>query len=133
MSRIDRDNASRRAVHTGKVRDWHNPHNDKCPHNRSIECDCACKREVKRKGYTVRRVHDDNVPHGYKSDIVVEIWPNGVLKLRERGRKQSSAVSFMVGDLYVDGVRSRALTALRAKQKARAERRKAKGGKRGRK
>lgn len=122
---------TRRAKYTlGHVRDWHDPHNDECAHNRSVECDCQCKRVVNRKGYTVRRVHDETVPHGYKPDIVVAVYPNGVLKLRELGRKESSAVSFQLGDLYATGVRRRALNELATKRKNAREKRKQKKGRR---
>jgi len=112
----------------GKVRNAHNPRNEDCPHNLDATEDCNCKRIVNRKPYRVIRVHDENVPRGYRNDIIVEVWPNGLIKLRERGRRAKSAHGIMAGDLYSMLLRRHALAIVAAKRKARAEKRKAKKG-----
>jgi len=109
----------------GKVKDWHYPNNAECRHNADVYEDCTCKRIVNRKPYRRIRVHDEKVPHGYRHDIIVEVWPNGLIKLRERGRREKSAHGVMAGDLYSTLVRRHALAIVAAKRKARAEKRKA--------
>jgi|SRR5215471_3517153 len=108
----------------GKVKNAHNPRNEDCPHNLNATLDCNCKRIVNRKPYRVIRVHDSNVPRGYRHDIIVEVWPNGLIKLRERGRREKSAHGIMAGDLYSMLLRRAALAHVAAKRKARAEKRK---------
>ena len=112
----------------GKVKDWHNPRSEDCDHNRDAINDCNCKRIVNRKPYRRIRVYDINVPHGYRHDIIVEVWPNGLIKLRERGRREKSAHGIMAGDLYSMLLRRAALAYVAAKRKARAEKRKLRKG-----
>jgi len=115
---------------TGHVKEWHDVHNDECPNNGDSQCDCKCKRIVNRKPYRKIKVRDENVPRGYRHDMIVEVWPHGLITLRERGRRRSSSHSIMAGDLYAMLLRWKALAHVAAKKKARAERRRLRKGKR---
>lgn len=115
-------------IKSGRVKEWHNPRNDECPHNQELASDCTCKRIVNRKPYRKVRVYDEKVPHGYRPNIVVEVWPNGLIRLREMGRRDKNAHGIFASDLLPMLVRRRALAELAAKKKARAERRKQKRG-----
>lgn len=53
--------------------------------------------EWMRKPYKVIHVHDIYAPHGVKSDLVLRIYPNGLIEISEKRRKvrrsmQASAV-----------------------------------------
>lgn len=71
-----------------------------------------------RKPYRTVRVHDENVPHRCKKDIVVEVWPNGVLTFREQGRRSSSALATTAGEIYADLMMRAARRAILEKRKA---------------
>lgn len=53
--------------------------------------------EWERKPYKVIHVHDNYAPHGVKSDLVLRVYPNGLIEISEKRRKvrrsmQASAV-----------------------------------------
>lgn len=103
----------------GRVRDWHRPHNEDCPHNMSPASDCQCKREVNRKPYTVRRVHDPEAERVH--DVVCEVHPNGLLVLRRPRHK--ARYSITLGALYERLELNEAMKAAREARKARKQRR----------
>lgn len=62
------------------------------------------KKERVRKPYRVVRVHhnDDDYPdypHGVDRRMIMEIYPNGTIALREHGRRVRRYIS--VGNIYV--------------------------------
>lgn len=102
----------------GKVRDWHSPHDNSCPHNADPLLSCTCKRKVTRKPYRVVRVND---PHADRAHLIVaELhMGNGMLVLRQKGRRKRVSVS--LGVLYERLVFNEAMRAVReakAKRKA---------------
>jgi hypothetical protein len=105
----------------GKIRDWHSPHNDECPHNHDVESDCSCKRKVERKPFRTLRLHDSITPNrGHKTspDIIIEAHlQNGLLIFREKGKRTRYETT--VVKIY-EGLRWRA--AMVAAQEARAKR-----------
>lgn len=105
----------------GNVREWHSPHNGECPHNSDAMLDCACKRKVVRKGYRVVRVTDPQADRAHK--IVSEIHPNGLLVLRQAGRRKRVSVS--LGVLYERLVWNEAMRLVR---EAKSRRKKTPGG-----
>lgn len=110
---------------TGTVKDWHSPRNEECAHNGNIDADCSCKRPARqRKPYRVCRVHDDNVPHGCRAEIVLEVHPNGRLIFREAGRRKSNAFATSVGEIYSRLTLQHARQVALAKKAARKARRK---------
>lgn len=66
----------------------------------------------------VRRTRAD-VPYGVKP-IVVTLYPNGTLGLKESGRRRKSEVCLDIGKLYVRGVQNRVAVERLTKGKARA-------------
>lgn len=105
-----------------KLRSWHRPSNDECAQNQNVDLDCSCKKN--RKPYRVVRVHAKDVNHGVNPDISIEIFPDGVLKLREARRSKASAKVTTIGELYAQLTRRDALTALKKRNAERAQRRK---------
>lgn len=67
----------------------------------------------------VRRTRAD-VPHGVKPEIVVTLYPNATLGLKESGRRRASEVCLDIGKLYVRGVQNRVAVERLTKGKARA-------------
>lgn len=48
-----------------------------------------------------RRVQcDGQVPHGVNPELVITLYPGGMLGLRETGRRQSSEIQVHVGVIY---------------------------------
>lgn len=108
----------------GIVKDWHNPHNEECPHNADPAFNCCCKRPQKRKPYRVVRVKDtENVNHRVNPSLIFEIWPNGALSMREQGRRKRFHI--MSGRLYSYLMQREALAYLSQKRAEKAARRKA--------
>lgn len=70
----------------------------------------ACNKPVKR---SVRA----RVPHGVVPQIVVTIYPSGMIGLRELRRRREYDVD--VGQLYVDCVRREAMRERKERKKAR--------------
>lgn len=102
----------------GRIREWHLPSNEDCPHNTSPASDCQCKRKVNRKAFTVRRVHDPEAQRVH--DVTVEVHPNGLLVLRRPRHK--ARYSITLGALYERLELNEAMKAAReakAKRKAR--------------
>jgi len=110
-------------IKSGKVRQWHRPNNADCPQNIKMEWDCDCKRPPRnRKPYRVCRVHDSDVPHGTKADIILEIHPNGRLIFREKARPRRFSYATTVGKIYTRLLWNEAMTKAAAKAKARKDR-----------
>lgn len=112
----------------GNVKDWHNPFNDDCPHNREVELDCGCKRPVKRKPFRVCKTHDTlTKDRGHKTspDIIIEVHPNGRLVFREKGKRTRFETTSV--KVY-EGLRWRA--AMVAAQQSKAKRKNRSGRKR---
>lgn len=104
---------------SGNIKPWHSLYDTACPQNTGhIELDCTCKRVVKRAPYRRVRVTDETVDHGIRPRLEVRLWPNGVLQLREVGRR--TLYSTTTAQVYKQLVVSAILSAKRAK---RAERR----------
>lgn len=109
-------------VSMGRVRDWHSPRNNDCAHNMSPGSDCCCKRPVNRKPFRVVRVNDTSVDmHKISGRIVAELHPNGILVLREAGRRKRYVTT--LGTIYAKLVWHEAITAAKAKKQARKARR----------
>jgi hypothetical protein len=72
----------------GTYKEWHTPRNEECPHNRNVERDCTCKRPRIRKPYRRVAVNDDGVGHTVNPHLIFEIYPDGSIALREKGRKK---------------------------------------------
>lgn len=82
-----------------------------------------CKRIVKRKPYRRVVVTDNGVGHRVNPILVFEIYRDGTVVLREKGRKKRFAIT--AADIYRIMMQREALAYLAAKRKARAARRKA--------
>lgn len=98
------------------IHDWHDPRNESCEQNRHpIEGHCTCKRKVNRKSYRVMRVNDPTAAN-YQRDgrIILEVHPNGLLVLRERGRRKRYETT--VGKIYTGLVWREAMTLAKAKK-----------------
>lgn len=111
-------------IEIGKVKDWHNPHDESCPHNGDVARDCGCKRPRKKKPYRRVAVIDNGVGHRINPNLIFEIYPaNGTIALREKNRKQRFYIS--ASELYSHLMQRAALAHLAARRKARAAGRKA--------
>ncbi len=99
-----------------KVKDWHSPRSEKCPHNRDAALPCNCKRPRRRKHYRVVRVNDESVPHGVRSRLAVEIYPDGTIVLREIGRRRVNALSTTTGKIMIGLLWRQAMVAAKAKK-----------------
>lgn len=110
-------------IEIGKVKDWHNPHDESCPHNGDVARDCGCKRPRKKKPYRRVVVTDNGVGHRINPNLIFEIYPNGTVALREKKRKQRFYIT--ASDLYSHLMQRAALAHLAARRKARAAGRKA--------
>lgn len=107
----------------GSVKEWHNPRDERCPHNEQVERDCECKRPRIKKPYRRVAVNDNGVGHRVNPHLVFEIYFNGTITMREKRRKTRFSISS--AELYRILMQREALRYLSAKRKARAERRKA--------
>lgn len=112
------------AASVGHVRDWHSPHNEDCAHNMTPAADCSCKRKVNRKPFRVLRVNDVSVKmHKVSGRIIAESYPNGLLILREHGKRtryETTLGAVLTGLIWRDAM---------AKAKAKKAARKARRGK----
>lgn len=107
------------------IHDWHQPRNNACAQNHDVARDCECVKPKKiknRKPYRVCRVHDREVPHGAKADIILEVHPNGRLILREKGRPRRFSYATTIGKIYTRLLMNEALAKAAAKAKERRER-----------
>jgi len=59
----------------------------------------AEKKERVRKPYRVVRVHDPEAPHGVDARMILEIYPNGAVAIREHGRRMRRYIT--VANIYV--------------------------------
>jgi hypothetical protein len=108
----------------GNVKPWHQPHNEECLNNQDVYKNCTCKRVRQAKGYKVVRVNQRNLPsHSMKNQIVLEIWPDGQLRLREAKRKTYYETT--AADVYYQLMLAKARHEAWMKRKARKEARKA--------
>jgi hypothetical protein len=103
----------------GEVKDWHQPMNDDCDHNIDPQSDCTCKQPRKYKPYRVVRMRDNAAPHGIDVRIILHAWPNGVIELREHGRRK--ILSIAAGELYKRLAWGEAMAAKAAKRKKKAK------------
>lgn len=69
----------------------------------------------------LRRGITSNVPYGVNPKIIVTLYPNGIIGLREARRRKEYALS--VGTLYVQAVTAQARLERIAKRAARKNRR----------
>ncbi len=104
-----------------EVKEWHSPRSEKCPHNRNASLPCNCKRPRRRKHYRVVRVTDDTVPHGVRSRLAVEIYPDGTIVLRELGRRRVNALSTTAGKVMIGLLWRNAMIAAKAKKAKKAK------------
>lgn len=107
------------------IHDWHSPRNEACPQNQDSARDCACTqpaRQRARKPYRTLRVHDSDVPHNVRPDIIMEVHPNGRLIFREKGRPRRCSYSTTVGKIYSRMVLAEALAKASARARDRAKR-----------
>lgn len=97
------------------IHDWHDPYNDVCPQNIDAGNSCTCKRKINRKSYRVMRINDPTAAN-YQRDgrIILEVHPNGLLVLRERGRRKRYETT--VGKIYTGLVWREAMTLAKAKK-----------------
>jgi|SRR5215469_7886624 len=107
----------------GSVKEWHNPRDERCPHNDDVARDCECKRPRIKKPYRRVAVNDNGVGHRVNPLLVFEIYFNGTIVLREKGRKKRFSIA--ASRLYRQLMWEAAEAYQAAKRKARAERRKA--------
>jgi|SRR5215831_758424 len=107
----------------GSVKEWHNPRDERCPHNEQVEQDCACKRPRIKKPYRRVAVNDNGVGHRVNPHLVFEIYFNGTITMREKRRKKRFSIA--ASRLYRQLMWESAQAHKAAKRKARAERRKA--------
>jgi hypothetical protein len=105
-------------------KEHHDPRNDDCPHNEDPERSCECKKPRNRKPYRRIAVCDRDVNHGVRPDLIVEIYPNARVVIREKGRRHR--IETTVGTIYENCLKRDALIAIAKKRAARAERRKQK-------
>lgn len=103
-------------------KDWHNPHNEDCPQNweysKAGSLDCTCKRKVNRKPFKVIRVHDESVGgHKVPKDIVLEVHPGGLIRLRAKRGKTSFDTT--AATIYARLLWAEAMKAAKAKKAAR--------------
>ena len=106
------------------IHDWHRPRNEACSQNKNPAKDCDCAKPKRNfKPYRVVRVHDTEVNHGVKPDIIIEVHPNGRLIFREKGRPRRFSYGTTAADIYGRLVRNEALRKMAAKKKERAARR----------
>ena len=97
--------------------DAHSPKNEGCPHNQNPEQACTCKRQKIRKPYRQIRVHDRNVGHGIRPQLVVAVWPDGRIEIREHKRRLS--ISVTAGTIYERALIQQALAERRQRRKNR--------------
>lgn len=105
----------------GSVKEWHNPRNEDCRHNTDVTQDCNCKRPIVRKPYRTVRVTDNGVGHNVNPYLVVEIYYNGTITIREKGRRRK--YSGTISDIYSLFVRWTAQAEIARKKKLKAQRR----------
>lgn len=96
-------------------KDHHDPHND-CPHNHDAEQPCTCKRVLNRKPYRVCKVRDASAPHGIRPQLILSVYPNGMLEIREHGRRMK--VQTTLADVYARALMHQARAEMNAKRKA---------------
>jgi hypothetical protein len=111
------------------VKDWHSPFNESCDHNINPTLACTCKRVRIRKNYRVVKVHDTDVPHNCKPDIIMEVYPNGRLIFREAGRRKTSGYATTAGAIYsrllMNEAKAKVLAKAQLKRQRKLERKKA--------
>jgi hypothetical protein len=105
------------------VKDWHNPRNEQCTHNRIIFAPCTCKRPVHRKPYRVVRVklRPQFIEGRMRARVELEIHPDGLLRLREIGRRRRYETN--VGRIYWGCVWREAMAVAQAAKAKRKNRR----------
>jgi hypothetical protein len=89
---------------TTNYSEWHQPNNEECQHNQDPTTDCTCKRPRTYKPYRVVRVTDSEAPHGISHRLIFHIWPNGLIQMREHGRRK--LFSTLAGKFYQRTVES---------------------------
>ena len=112
------------------IPDWHKPRNEDCPHNTNASHGCTCKRMVgfgPRKTRKIRtrwliRVSDSTAYlHGVKNRFVVELRADGMLRIRESGRR--AIYETTIGKTYSRLATTHAVQIALAKKRERAEKR----------
>lgn len=101
----------------GHVKACHLPRNERCPHNSDPRFDCACKSSVPkvRKPFRVVRVDDPTVEtHGLTGHLVIEIHRNGLLAIRQKGRRRVYTTT--IGRVFEGVVWRQAMVDARAKK-----------------
>jgi len=104
----------------GKVKDWHDPHDETCPQNINFALDCACKRPRKKKPFRAVRVHDEGVGRRVNPNIVLEIYHNGAVALRELRRKKrywTTAADIYSWRIWQEGLKAAALQRQKRKER----------------
>lgn len=99
----------------------HNPRNDTCEHNDNPDSACTCKAIRTRKPYRVCRVTDRSASHGIKPQLILEVHPEGLLVIRESGRRMRVETTLAI--VYERALMQIALVARREKKKLRRENR----------
>lgn len=67
-----------------------------------------------------RKARTTPAAHGVRAELVISLYPHGVIGIREAGRRSKSEITFEAARLYVDGIRNKAAAARAEKRKARA-------------
>jgi hypothetical protein len=110
----------------GHVKECHNPRNDECPHNFDARFDCTCKsnRVVNRKPFRLVRVslRPEFVEGRMKRQLAVEVYPDGLLRLRESGRRRVYETN--LGRIYRGCVWREAMLVAQASKAAKKNRKK---------
>jgi hypothetical protein len=66
-----------------------------------------------------RKAHTIPAAYGIRPELVITLYPRGIIGIREAGRRTPSEVTFDASELYVSGVRNRVAREKAAKRKAR--------------
>lgn len=105
-----------------KVRDWHSPHNEACPHNADIAASCTCKRILNRKPFKTVRATCPEADRAAHRNIVATIrMDNGLLTLRFKGKRKTVSTTLLA--LYERLTWQDAMRAAKEKKAARKARR----------
>ena len=121
-------NASPSSINHPIIHAWHSPQNSLCAQNADIDAACTCKRVVERKPYRVVRIHERNPPHRVSDKLVVKLWPDGRMEIREHGRRFS--VTVQISYVYDRAKWRQAMLEAAAYHKAKAGKKKGKQGNR---
>lgn len=61
--------------------------------------------------------------YGIRSELIITLYPRGIIGLRESGRRATSEITFDGSELYLEGIRRKLAKAKAEKRKAKLARR----------